>query len=1039
VIRPHEFKLKPREGHPRNSRFPQGGDSTPVAFGTGQISGAGSILGYADFEGVANSFDLQINDTSGLTEPWPMIVGLPFPEGKITDAALIRIMDNVTQVPAQFDVAATWPDGSLRWVHAGFTANPQNTYRCEYNVSAAPTNAGLTVTSHAGGITVNTGAAVYEFVNDRLLPDNATIGSTDFLADSGDGAYLVDNQGRLGRVAGAAAQITNTIVKQGHARAVLLREGLYVTSGNVVLAKAQAWFYFSAGSPYMKVTHSLIFTVDTNTLWVKDYGLEFKTPTPLTEATFAVGTGALSMTPVNASTKHNITDPGSNEVFMLQDDFPHFLERTSVAVVGSSTPLNLGGGGSFSSYTTLHSPAATGDWGDGKFGDYGLTVVMPWMAQRFPKDITFGLNKARAAFWSNRSGRELDFRVGTLIDEYWQSWTAYSQDSESTLRGLASNAQGAARTHDLWLLPRTTTNLNEATAKAASQPPLMLADPVWSTATEAIGWPMHPLDTENFPQEEATTSDLYNLMMTRHENTRYTGFIAFGKPPRMYGSDKPWFRLYGSAEYKLRKGAWGLYVRSGDRRYYNYATGFSRFHGDWMLVHEAAPNKYKGEMAQPPTGDPPFHRPLYWGSRSTLQAVYGDNGHSVSHWTLHYYLTGDERALEAVRLHGDALKARFSVLMNSKESMDGPSTNLATLAELYEHYWDETFATLAKTLADWWVDLTNSPNGINDAQRFGALYKEDRDHYNMYVYQRGTGDERAREGFLRGVEYQYRFNRIGAPYDQHIPSWLYAVAYHMTGDSNYLRVLHDVSDRHRRWNGTTAGIYQQMNSNLGIPVALGALLGTEPVTMYPLVRQYNANNSKILLRKAAGQSVEVRAHVRIHSDLAESTPTSVSVLAPDNSSVSGLNMQSETMFNTVYATRRDLRRRAVSLTIPAQNPAGIYTLEFPNTVYADVLDTTALTTVVYAPNGHRLYVDRIFFFWVPEGTTTLQLSLSAGTEVRRPNGTVVGANLNGTQNIAVSGNTGAWSVVSTNNSIVQLLNVEPIFSREPTYVAPWEG
>jgi len=251
TIQSHQFSLIPRDGLPRSSRFPLGG------------TGA-----------VAAGFALQINDTSGLDGPWPMIAGLPFPEGEITDASTIRILNgNDEQVAAQMDVAATWKDGSLRWVQAGFTASPQGSYRVEYGVTTTPIDAGLSVTEHSSGVTVDTGAAVYEFVNDKLLPESATMGTTEFLSDSGDGAYLVDSLGRLSRVAGAAANVTNTIVKNGTSRAVLLREGNYVTSADVVVAKAQAWFYFSANSPFMKVTHSLIFTVDTNDLWVRDYGL----------------------------------------------------------------------------------------------------------------------------------------------------------------------------------------------------------------------------------------------------------------------------------------------------------------------------------------------------------------------------------------------------------------------------------------------------------------------------------------------------------------------------------------------------------------------------------------------------------------------------------------------------------------------------------------------------------------------------------------------------------------------------------------------
>lgn len=66
------------------------------------------------------TFDLRVNDVSGLQEPWPMVGGLPFPEGELDDAARIRIVDaEGDEVPAQIDVVATWRDGSIRWAHAG--------------------------------------------------------------------------------------------------------------------------------------------------------------------------------------------------------------------------------------------------------------------------------------------------------------------------------------------------------------------------------------------------------------------------------------------------------------------------------------------------------------------------------------------------------------------------------------------------------------------------------------------------------------------------------------------------------------------------------------------------------------------------------------------------------------------------------------------------------------------------------------------------------------------------------------------------------
>jgi hypothetical protein len=56
---------------------------------------------------VAGHFGLRVNDVSGLGEPWPLVGGLPFPEGELHDASQVRIVGaDGEEVPAQIDVAA---------------------------------------------------------------------------------------------------------------------------------------------------------------------------------------------------------------------------------------------------------------------------------------------------------------------------------------------------------------------------------------------------------------------------------------------------------------------------------------------------------------------------------------------------------------------------------------------------------------------------------------------------------------------------------------------------------------------------------------------------------------------------------------------------------------------------------------------------------------------------------------------------------------------------------------------------------------------
>ena len=1001
----------------------------------------------------AGGFALQINDTSGLDEPWPLVAGLPFPEGALRDAEQIRILDATgAQVPAQMDVAATWRDGSLRWVQAGFTASPQGEYRVEYGeqvagLGAATTDAGLRVYEHADGVTVDTGAAVYEFLGDRLLPETARMGGTEFLSGSGDGAYLVDNQGRLARVAGAAAGVTSTIVKQGPSRAVLRREGWYVTETGERVARTQAWFYFAAGTPYLRVTHSLIFTEDTNDLWVRDYGLEFRTPTPPSEALFALGDDSefteslLAMQPVAASRRELVSVDG-DEVFMLQDDFPHFLERDSRAVVGRAAPLDLGGGpvhrDNLDGYEVVQSTGATGDWADGQFGNYGLTLVMPWLAQRFPKDIAFGPDGARAALWSGRSGRELDFRAATLVDEYWQSWADLAREGSAALAQAPSNAQGAARTHDLWLLPRIEPGMPhwlEARANAASQPPLVLADPTWLTATEAMGWPIHPLDNENFPKEETVISGFWDVMMNRVENPRRTGFIAFGDIPQMHAAHSDWFRVSGQVDYNLRRSAWSLYARSGDRRYYDYATRFSIFSGDYLVVHEDTPDKYKGETVVPYSFS--SHYALYWGESSMVRPRTSSTGYDVMHWLFDYYLTGDERSLEVTQIFGEPYKGpRWEGTDRS-----GTTAILRVLTGLYAREWDEEFGILAQEHADYLIDLENSPNGINDDIQFGSLYKADRDLLIFYLYYRETGDEQARTAFLKGVEYKYQFNRVRTAWqNQSYVSFIFAEAYRLTEDPKYLRVVHTVNEEVRRRERPVGSIDRVLNPTMGLPTAFGVLseTGDLPVTPYPLARWHKEpSDQKLYLRKSSNDDLEFRASVWIDNDLDEGTATSVTIYDENDFVVSGVTMESETLFLTSNEARQRPRHRAVSVTIPGQEPNGLYRVEF-NAQSVDVLESNASQVYVYAPEGTSGRSGHADYFWVPEGTGTVEFFFDGHHTLYTPDGTVLLDWRGGEREFSVNGRYGAWYVEprSSGNS-AKLLNLDPIFSREPSYVVPW--
>ncbi len=1010
----------------------------------------------------AGEFDLHLNDVSGLDEPWPLIGGLPFPEGELHDASQVRIIDGQgEEVAAQIDVATSWRDGSVRWALAGFNASPRGGYRVEFGagVSRSAPESPLVVEEGANGVLrIDTGAAVYEFLPDRLLPESGRMGQVQFLSGSGDGAYLLDNHGRLSRVAGEEAGVSYETVRAGPVRAVIRREGWYVTEGGERVARARAWFYFTAGSPYLRVTHSLIFTGDTNDLWVRDYGLDFRSPGAPREVVFALGGepteeermpprgtrgmdrrqisdfALLYSKPLPEARRLFRADPAGGEVYMLQDVYPHFLKRDFRAVIGRADRDGVEAGpGNFWTDIWEKEMEVAGDWADGEYGDYGLTLVMPRLAEMFPKEIAFSPDGARAAFWSGRSSRELDFSALTLVNEYWQNWAEFhpprGPEGARDLALTPSNAQGAARTHDLWLLPRTggeATDTARRRAETASRPPLLQADPAWLCGTGAVGWPLHHRDEENFPEEEAAIVRSWeDKFANDHAGLRRTGFIEWGGNPtvRGYGS---FYRISLAIDYALRRHAWWLYARSGRRDYYDYGTRFNRFLGDWHLAHWTAGKRRKGLLAASDA-----NKPFHWGTRSK-DIIEGHSGHDIIQWMLEYYLTGDEYALELVEMYREGLKELWADLPLPTISRYG-LMELRVLGDLYAHEPDPELREMADALFAHFSDLEN-PLGISDEIRYGALYKVDNKLFAFSNYYLATGEESARQAILKVLDHEYRFDRVG----RRGPMGMFFVnGYRWTGNEDYLRIANYIVERAR------AGLGLPLRD---LPVPLGAIAEHDgPLDPWPLTTMFRDHDvNRLLLRKPDGEgALELHSVVIMEEEFAEPRARLESWEGGGpGTEVGGLSLETELVFQPESGSRADPHRWHVRLDIPGSAGPGIYQLDFPGAERVDVINSDAVQTSAYAPGGFRTRGDGVADYFMVEGIEDLKINLSGPMELRCPDGTVAleaDRDNTGELSVPVEGREGAWSVLSNRPEIVILRNVETLMSRSPDWLVTGAG
>ncbi|MFC1454436.1 hypothetical protein ACFLQL_04555, partial [Verrucomicrobiota bacterium] len=547
--------------------------------------------------------------------------------------------------------------------------------------------------------------------------------------------------------------------------------------------------------------------------------------------------------------------------------------------------------------------------------------------------------------WANRLVKNADSNVVPWINKYWKEDRA-----PEGVEGLAewpSNARSAARTHDVWLLPHAAgDDLQRITrrAVAAARPPLVLADPEWLCTTEAVGWRMHPKDEQRFPREEGVLSAYWDGLMAQFGSLPRNGFISWGS--QHYLTTGKMFRQGILADYGLRRSVWGLYTRSGERRYYDYGTRFNRHIADWWVHHWTAGEKFRGGFASP-GGYWEGHMPFIWGDRSTLN---GDSsGHDLLNWLLDYYLTGDEYALYITRMIGAATKDKWDAerVRQSPTGRDGLerweiAMPLRVLAVLYTREWDEGFATMARDLSRHLIDL-ESPNGLTGMMSGGPLYKWERNVHALYEYYRATGDPAAREAILKALDYKYRFDFVKGPFHStNHGAFLFTAAYRWTGNTNYLRLVNHLVEAGVTASRLPFGPHTSTHTTMGLPAALTLLAEVDtPIMPFPVLAYTQDDRPHpVRFQKDAGQPAVMRIYAELSKKADEADAIIVRVAAADGAALDDVRVQEERVFVTPRGNQFP-RKRHIQLIVPADVPAGTYTLTLPNAARVRILESDA--------------------------------------------------------------------------------------------------
>jgi len=636
---------------------------------------------------------------------FPMTTGVPFARETLTPDDLSRLAlvdDNGNPIPAQFTVRGVYPNtGHVRWLGVDFAAafgvggyqlnildRPRRPARishqshrpdaqardggrftlagasglCRHTVAVSQPSEKCGLAEVANPVVIKTAHDAYIVTAGDLRAEvpragamlrRVSLGKTVVLEQgAGDGNWLVNHDGT--RYSESNDQsIRATIELDGPLHSVIRVDGRYVDDEGNPSCRWTARLHFYAGQPMIGITHTFTWIGEVDQLKIRDLAISFGLKTAATVA-IADKASAFGADAVSAPIER------AGAVSLLQDTHWHFGHGENHYGVYRGTP----GDG-----PALVEGEEAGNWIAAGNNTVGVTLVMRRLWQQFPKQLRAEPNRLTAFLWTadgNSGPMDLTFDgmdrfTGPhFAREYADKWKESHQRYRA--RPECNDPTGMAKTHDLLLVFNAGAPQAADCAKIADafeEPPLVLPDPTWTMESGVVG-PLWPVDRERFPEMEKWIDRVWGDVWACQDEWGDYGFVYYGEGPHQniyFVDDKPvatvW-RYTSGVEYGVSKAGWLGYLRSGDRRFYNYSVARTRYMNDAVLCHEESPSRLKG------TWEWHTKYPIPWIAGPNGLRSGGGQGRSfgffIEHALLHYYLTGDERSMDVVRTYAEALK-----------------------------------------------------------------------------------------------------------------------------------------------------------------------------------------------------------------------------------------------------------------------------------------------------------------------------------------------------------------------------------------------
>lgn len=614
--------------------------------------------------------------------------GVPFREGEMNPyESLLLATDHKVRIPVDSWPLAYWPDGSVKWLGMAGVI-PGGTEQVVLEKGREKQNTSLGVVETPDEIRINTGVITAYIprrgnsLMDSLVYKGVKVGGRASLLCSTQSGPVLESTSQISfrHYIGKIRKVT--VERVGKIRALIKIEGVHCSEDGREWLPFIVRFYFYAGSPRIKMVHSLIYDGDQNSDFIRSLGIHFEVPMREElynrHVAFACDGNGVWSEPVqplvgrrililkNDSTlrkrgKRHLWKPFLQQLQMEGKRIPPYKDFDPVNrnllehwASWNSYRLSQLSDNAFTvrkrandnnpwigTYTGKHAD------GYGFIGDVsgGLGVYLRDFWQSYPSSLEVDEARSKKAsltvwLWSPES-EPMDLR------HYDNVAHGLNESYEDVQKGL-STPYGISRTSELTLLPMSSYKGKAAVARLVKDlmlPGELICSPEYLHDRHAFGrWSLPDRSTPWRSLIESRLDSLVNYYREAIRQHKWYGFWIYGDVMHAYDPVRHEWRYdiggfaWDNTELASNMFFWYNFLRTGRTDIWQIARAMTRHTGE-VDVYHLGPNSGLGSR----------HNVSHWGCGAKEARI------SQAAWNrFYYYLTTDERCGDLMHAVKDA-------------------------------------------------------------------------------------------------------------------------------------------------------------------------------------------------------------------------------------------------------------------------------------------------------------------------------------------------------------------------------------------------